>query len=156
MIAMPLFVAFVLAALCAVIVYMDLRYMRIPDWISLGAIVLFVVWVVIDYPSVPVMARLATATIMFAVCFGLFAARIMGGGDTKVLPALGLFIPLAGLPQVMILFALCLLASIGFIVGLRKIVDSETAGWAAFKTQKLPMGVAIGLTGLIAVGATLT
>ena len=154
MIEMPLIIAAGLALLCAAIVYMDLRYMRIPDWISIAVIALFVVWVFIDYPSVPVLARLLSALIGFVICFILFAFRIMGGGDTKVLPTLLLFVPVASMAAILFLFAACLFLSVVAVVILRKAVKSGRSSWMVFTSHKLPMGLAIGTTGIIGLAAS--
>ncbi|MGF9693710.1 prepilin peptidase [Rhizobium sp. 0TCS1.26] len=79
------------AALCAAAVT-DLLTMKIPNWISVLLVLLFfpACWIVgMSLPEVglSILAGLA----VFALCFGLFAANVMGGGDAKLLSAAALW-----------------------------------------------------------------
>jgi prepilin peptidase CpaA len=80
---------FVACLICAIIA--DVRVMRIPNWISLALIVLFMVDAVAANPVVPVTAHFMTAGATLALTFMLFAANCLGAGDAKLLAALGLW-----------------------------------------------------------------
>lgn len=66
----------------------DLFTMKIPNWISVALLVLFVPaalfagfgWAQIGFSFLAALA-------VFGVCFALFAANVMGGGDAKLLTA---------------------------------------------------------------------
>lgn len=154
--ALPLPVALPLAALCLAIIWSDLKMMRIPDWISVGLVGLFAFWVMLDFGAFAIVPRLVMAGVIFCICFGLFAARLMGGGDTKVIPALALFAAPAHLSAILLLFSACLLSSIVVILAARRWLSAPVGHRGALHSQKLPMGVAIGATGLIAIGVALT
>lgn len=141
-------IALPLAALCAAMMFTDLRHLRIPDAIPLALLALFGLWLAVDGAAFMLTTRLVIAGLTFCVCFALFAARLMGGGDAKVLPALALFVPPARLPDVMLLFAVCLIGSIILILSARRLFPSVAEGWAVLHSRKLPMGAAIGATGL--------
>lgn len=136
-------------ALCLIMIYWDLRFMRIPDAISVSFAILFIVYVLAAWPEVDLMARLLTAVFAFAICFLSFFFRVMGGGDTKVIPAMALFIPAQSIAGIALLFSGCLLISILFVLLLRKLRSSHPQGWAVFSSEKLPMGLAIGSTGTL-------
>lgn len=149
---MPLLVSLTLASLCGAIVLSDLRLMRIPDWITGCVLALFLVWLAIDVNNIEIVPRLIGAGVVFCICFALFAARMMGGGDTKVIPALMLFVSPGHLPSIMLLFGTSLLISILLVVTARQWLNSDRNGWVSLQSSKLPMGVAIGSTGMLAVG----
>ncbi|WP_107846964.1 A24 family peptidase [Litoreibacter ponti] len=150
--SLPLMVALPLGALCGAIVLCDLRMLRIPDWITLSLLALFAAWIAADFGAIQILPRLVVASIAFCVCFGLFAARLMGGGDTKVIPALALFIPPEHLSSIMLLFSASLLASILAILSVRQWIVDTRIGWPVVRSQKIPMGLAIGMTGIFAIG----
>ncbi len=80
---------FVACLVCAII--SDVRAMRIPNWISLVLIMLFMVYAVVANPAVPVMAHTMVAGAALALTFALFAANCLGAGDAKLLTALALW-----------------------------------------------------------------
>ena len=88
-----------------------------------------------------VVFQLAIALAVFIVSAGLFAIKMMGGGDVKLLTALALWIEPSAFMQLLIIMAL--------FGGLLTIV---MAGWHFIRRQKerlaIPYGVAIAFGGL--------
>ncbi len=80
---------FVACLVCAVIT--DVRAMRIPNWISLALIVLFMVHAAAADPAIPLLAHVMVAGAALALTFALFAANCLGAGDAKLLAALALW-----------------------------------------------------------------
>ena len=88
--------------------FTDLRSRRIANWLNAAiAIAAPAFWWAsgLDlWPGVAQQIGVAIAT--FAVCAGLFAVRMMGGGDVKLLTALALWIPPAAFLKLIIVMAL--------------------------------------------------
>lgn len=82
-----------LAIALLIAAFTDLRRREIDNWlngvIALGA-PLF--WLSTRLSPVEIGYQLAMATAAFAICAALFAIRVMGGGDVKLLTALALWI----------------------------------------------------------------
>lgn len=72
----------------------DIRRRQIDNWLTLGiAATAPLFWWASDLSLLPQIAwHLGIAAITFAVLFGLFTLRMMGGGDVKLLTALALWI----------------------------------------------------------------
>jgi prepilin peptidase CpaA len=136
----PLFVA--------VIVY-DLRFMRIPNRLVLLVCVIIAVSLPFSVPLAEIGWRLVAAAVVFVLAVTLFALRLMGGGDVKLLTALTLLIP----TQSLAVFALLL--SVGIFVGiaglylLRRATRGLSTNWRSLQDHsRYPLGLSIGLSGL--------
>ena len=74
---LPLLVVCPVLLACA---WTDVRLMRIPNALVIAALAVFVVMI----PAIGLetaLWRLLSGAVTFAFCFGLFAARLIGGGD---------------------------------------------------------------------------
>src|SRR5258705_4461808 len=71
----------------------DVRDRRIPNWTVLATIGLFVPWIFVE-PHVSVLASFAAAAIALGISFALYAFRVVGAGDSKLLSATSLFVGL--------------------------------------------------------------
>jgi len=92
--------------------------------------------------------HLAVFAASFAICIGLFAAGLVGGGDAKLLPATALWAGPEALPAFLLvtataggIIALAMLARHGLLV------PAHTDG-ATGPTPTVPYGVAIAAGGL--------
>lgn len=138
----------ILAPVLAIVAYCDLRYMRIPNALSLIAIAVFVVVSVIAPPA-DLWPRVAVAGIVLALGLTAFAFRMIGGGDVKFLSAMMLSVPTSGLLIFANVFSASMLAGIVFVLGMRRIPATQGWGWKTFGgSQKFPMGISIALSGL--------
>lgn len=128
----------------------DLRHLKIRNLQVLAAIGLFVVLapVVLDMQELP--ARLLAAGVGFAICFALFALRVIGGGDAKMLPAVLLFIPPGELVLFLRIFAVALaVVSLGALV-VQRSPAFRRIGWSSIREQRqVPVGVAIAASVLL-------
>ena len=77
--------AFGLIVLLVTAAITDFREFRIPNVVSLGVVLLFPIHVVTSAVAVEYLSGLIAAGIVFAVGLAFFAARVMGGGDVKLL-----------------------------------------------------------------------
>lgn len=145
----PLIPLVLLAPLLIRVAYCDLRYMKIPNALSLAALALFIV-------SSPLIGweeagwRLSTAAIVFGLGFVAFAFGLFGGGDVKMLGALLLFIPSQSLTVYAYCFSASMLVGIGVLLLIRALPQSRESNWLGIKSVgAFPMGISIALSGLV-------
>lgn len=146
---MQLLPLILLAPLLLYVGYSDLRYMRIPNWLSLLALALFTVTLpVIGLPEAG--WRLLAAAIVFCLGFIGFAFRMFGGGDAKFLGALILFIPSQSLTLYAYVFSAAMLVGIGILLAARTLPASRESSWVGIASAgKFPMGISIAMSGLV-------
>lgn len=139
----------------------DFLTMKISNRLSLALIAAFFVLApLVGLPWVDLGMSLGAALIVFAVCFALFAANVMGGGDAKLLTAASLWF---GFDQSLVTF-LILVAYAGGGVTLLFLLLRARADLvmsigiplpvSVVGTKKIPYGIAIAMGGLIAFGAS--
>lgn len=125
----------------------DLRQLRIPNSHVLLALGLFVLAApfALDWPELS--QRLLAGAITFAIGFVLFALRLFGGGDVKMMPVLMLFIPSQELVLFLRLFAPALLVvSLGALV-LQSAPIFRGLGWESVRARRhVPVGVAMAVS----------
>lgn len=133
--------------LLGVVAYFDLRHLRIPDFLSIAAVALFLLAV----PSLglgEIGTRLAVAAIAFIACFAAFSANMLGGGDAKFLPALLLSVPPQDVSAFCLVMALALPVSIGAVIGARRLAGPGGRKWASITGgREVPVGVSIAIAG---------
>ena len=128
--------------------YCDLRFLRIPNAISLFLVAVFV-GAALTSPPDDVAVRLAAFAAVFGLGFLAFAYRLVGGGDVKLLSALVLVIPADGLILFANLFSLSLLIGVATILLLRRTPLAAASGWKSLSEgRNFPMGISIALAGL--------
>lgn len=136
-----------LAIALLVAAFTDIRERKIANWlnlaIALGAPLFWWVNGLSLWPDMALQLGMAIAT--FAVTAGLFAIRMMGGGDVKLLTALALWIEPSWFLQLLIVMAL-----------LGGLLTIFMGAWHVMKRQKeklaIPYGVAISSAGLWVIG----
>lgn len=124
----------------------DLRHLRIPNTHVLIALGLFVLAGPLTLSWAELSPRLLAAGITFALCFVLFAAGVIGGGDAKMMPVILLFIPSPGLVDFLRVFAIALGAvSLGALV-VQRVPYFRRLGWKSAQAQRhVPVGVAMAI-----------
>lgn len=128
--------------------YFDLRDMRIPNWLSLLALALFLVSAAVAPPA-DLGGRVLAAGVVFVLGFTAFAFRLLGGGDVKLLSVLMLFIPSAGLLTFARLFSAALLLGVLIVVAMRRLPAAQRLAWKTFAAPgRLPAGLPIAMAGL--------
>ena len=150
---------FVLASFSALMVYAaysDLTSYTLPNFISLILVAGFAVIMMILQPPLSAIAwHVGIGAILFVVGFILFATGLFGGGDVKVIAALGLW-----LGPLNVLSFLTLMTIFGGVLALallvfRKItipqhwLENHTVAGLHSEEEGIPYGVAIALAALI-------
>ena len=137
-----------LSPVMVAVAYCDLRFMRIPNNLTLIALGIFAS-VAILYPPADLWIRLGFAALVFSLGCLAFAFRLIGGGDVKILSALMLTVPATGVVVFANVFAISLIAGVAVVLTLRRMPQSSSWGWKSFGgSQKFPMGLSIALAGL--------
>ena len=128
--------------------FSDLQRMRIPNWTSLVAVAIFVLTApLVGWPEAG--WRALAAAVIFAIGLALWAFRLFGAGDVKLLSALMLLVPTAHLSLFWNLFAASLLIGIALVTGLRRIPALRRTGWVSMRAERhLPMGISIAMAGI--------
>ncbi|TNE52718.1 MAG: peptidase [Sphingomonadales bacterium] len=127
--------------------FTDLRHRKIDNWLNAGiAVAAPIFWWTSGLSLWPDVAmQLGVALAAFAVLAGLFALKMMGGGDVKLLTVLALWIEPTWFLKLLVVMALA--------GGLLTIV---MGAWHVMRRQKerlaIPYGVAIATGGLWVLG----
>lgn len=149
---------FVIFPLClAIAAFSDLFTLTIPNRVSailLGAF--FIVAPLAGLSAAATGMHLLSGLIVFSVCFALFAANVMGGGDAKLLTASAVWF---GFNSSLMTFVLYVSIVGGLltllILMMRKQENAILASGLPvppllFTAKKIPYGIAIGLGGFLA------
>lgn len=155
--------AVALAPLMLLAAYTDLKYLKLPNWMALAALALFVViaagdillndetgmsWGIFGW-------RLLYAAIVLAAGFLLFSLGVVGGGDVKLLAALVPFIAIIDLDVVLLIYAASALIGVLVVWLLSRSGIGRRTGWATWASVNergrlnFPWGVALASTMLI-------
>lgn len=141
-----------LAVLVVAAAWQDLRTLHIRNGLPVAIVALFVAWAGIglidgSYALEAFGLSLACGAILFVVGAGAFAAGILGGGDVKLLAAVGLFAGPAGMVDLLLVTALG-----GGVLGLAVLagvpIGSVSTTGEAASGRRLPYGPAIAVGGL--------
>ncbi len=139
----------ILPLLMAVILY-DLRFMRIPNWVTTLFAIVALASLPFSVTSTELLWRLAAATVVFLVSLLLFARRLMGGGDVKLLTILPLLIPAAALPLFGIILSVSIFGSVAALYTARRTMQGRSTRWLAISDRTgFPLGLGIGLAGIV-------
>ncbi|WP_428686529.1 A24 family peptidase [Reyranella sp.] len=136
--------------------WQDFRTLHIGNWLSIAIATLFGVWAALGlvegtFSFVALGLSIACAGLLFLVGAAAFAAGMLGGGDVKLLAAIGLF---AGPVQVADL--LLVTAAVGGLLGVAALAGAPIGavpgrGGATLRGRlrgRLPYGPAIAIGGL--------
>jgi len=149
----------------------DLSTFKIPNWVSYGLALLFVLYALLTWIATPALPRLEPGfslppiAINFAIGFFVLIVAIIfwqrgfiGGGDAKYLAATSLWMGPVGSVQFMVLLsglalimALILKASAnwGFLVHAGRLPGFIKRLYAKIEDNQLPYGFPIGIAALI-------
>lgn len=141
----------------------DFKSMTIPNVYAGGIVLAFIPAYAADYLSGAGMeffaapaSHLIAALVVFIITLFLFAARVMGAGDSKLCSALALWVGISGLAAFIFYMAVAgaLLAVATKIMNKRKVCEAPKEGGWIDQAQRglagVPYGIAICLGALIA------
>ncbi|WP_370399727.1 A24 family peptidase [Sulfitobacter sp. JB4-11] len=143
-------VAWIVVPLLLAVILYDLRFMRIPN-------ALVVLFGAVALASVPfqigleeLLWRLGIAAVVFCGGLILYARRMMGAGDVKLLSTLMLLIPVEGVQAFSMMLSLSILVGVGTWMLVRQIRAGRPTRWRSLQKQgRFPLGLSIGSAGLV-------
>lgn len=144
-------------ALCLVAAMHDVNSLTIPNWLNLTLAGLFVPAALVSGLPLEILGgHLLAGGLAFVIAFGLFAFRVFGGGDAKMIPAVVLWMgPAGALPFVYGMAVIGGIFSVLLLAGRRTVPAEAIPGFmrAPFEAKAgVPYGVAIA-AGAIFAGA---
>jgi prepilin peptidase CpaA len=142
-----------LVALVAIAVaagYLDVRFRRLPNWLSLICAAAGLGFAFSIYGSADTLWHLAHGALALAIGMALFAARMWGGGDAKYYAASAFWFPLEAFFHLVWWISLTGLALVILALLLRGKATAST--WLS--VSGVPYGVAIG-AGTVVTWATI-
>ena len=142
----------------------DLRTFTIPNWLCASVAVLFIAHALSTPHTVSWIDSLIACFVMFLAGIALFAANLMGGGDVKLMAALGLWTGLESIMQFLLITSLAG-GALALVIGSRHFLSRIAAsgarvsgvnGQATVSSESvrhlaLPYGVAIACGGFYVV-----
>ncbi|MDD9719730.1 prepilin peptidase [Sulfitobacter sp. PR48] len=143
-------VAWLVAPLLIAVILYDLRLMRIPNVLVGLFLIVALVSLPLTEPLSEILWRLLAALAVFGAGLALFAARLMGGGDVKLMAALTLLIPTAALPVFGLLFSVGIVLGVLGLMVMRRLADRNQTRWHSLREHgRFPLGLSIGMAGLV-------
>jgi prepilin peptidase CpaA len=138
----------------------DVRSYTIPNRVSYGLALLFLVYAVLKWPELPLLLHLGIGLLVFVICLVFWQLRLMGGGDVKFVAAISLWM---GPGRILLFMVFLALLSAAFVTLLRLariwnpyFQGSRWPGWVKHMVQKAEENaVPYGLPAAIAALATL-
>lgn len=134
--------------LCVFAALHDINSLTIPNWLNLSMAGLFLPAALVSGLPLEILGgHLLAGGLAFVIAFGLFAFRIFGGGDAKMIPAAVLWMgPAAALPFAFWMAVVGGICAILLMVSRRSIPATMVPGFmrAPFEPKAgVPYGVAI-------------
>ncbi|MDP1555609.1 MAG: prepilin peptidase [Hyphomonas sp.] len=146
-------------ALCIFAALHDVNRLTIPNWLNLTIAALFVPAALVSGLPLEILGgHLLAGGLAFVIAVGLFAFRIFGGGDAKMIPAVVLWMgPGAALPFAYWMALVGGACALLLLVGKRSVAAASVPGFmrAPFEPKAgVPYGVAIAGGAILAGGAS--
>lgn len=142
-----------LMALCA---WYDLKSLRIPNWLVLAVLAVFLLTAPWGLPFDAFLWRLGQGAAVLLVGFGLFSVGVVGGGDAKMAAVLAPFVAAADLASVLLLYAVVTLVLLLTLRLAMQVSRHRTTGWMAVdqyarpaRERVFPMGLIFAITILV-------
>ena len=139
-----------LGPLMLMAIWWDLRSMRIPNWLTAAAALLFVPYAALFLEPGEAGWRLAAGGVVLAACYLLFFLGKMGGGDAKLLAACALFVPGRDASVAMLMLSTWLAIGLVLVLMAKRAAvlfasPERRGGWASLEEgAQFPMGISIG------------
>lgn len=145
---------FLLAALpfCLYASWSDLKSMRIPNWVSIALLGVWLVLALIFLPLISIGWHLLAALCIFVIGFFLNATGNMGGGDVKLATAITPFIALdtASVAMIVYAFAAVIALAIHRVARATPAIVNATPHWKSWTERGVfPLGTSISATLII-------
>ena len=145
---MILYANVAMAAILVDAMLIELRTGRIPNWLTLLPVALFVVVIAMADDRVAMLYQLALAAGVFVIGLLIFASGAIGAGAVKLIAGLSLFIPLNKAFYTLLIFFAVFFVGAFFFVQIRKRFGSEESSWYVMAKAVIPRSFPICIAGL--------
>lgn len=135
--------------LMAATAYLDLKFLKIPNWLVLAVLAVFLITGFWGLPTEIYVWRLIYAAIAIVIGFGLFAVGAMGAGDAKMIAALVPFIVPGDIAIVLVLYTATTIVMLAGLYGVKMISSGRETGWLALDQFQKPAARRMFPMGLI-------
>ncbi|HEX6102964.1 MAG TPA: prepilin peptidase [Alphaproteobacteria bacterium] len=139
--------------LMALTAWYDLKELRIPNWLVLAVLAVFLVAGPWGLPLETVLWRLGAGVLVLAAGFALFAGGLIGGGDAKMAAALAPFVAAEDVPALLVLYAAVTLVLLLVLRVAMQFARHRPTGWRAVdqyarpaRERVFPMGLIFAVT----------
>ncbi|MDE2561354.1 MAG: prepilin peptidase [Sphingomonadales bacterium] len=141
----------VLVVLCLVGAWLDTRYRRLPNWLSLLALVSGLVASVVLTGFGAIGSHLLHSLVILVIGMALFRFGLIGGGDAKFYTGIAAWFSLAQAPRLLLSISLSgLVLLIAWFVW-RRLAGKRVRKGAEAGEDKFPYGVAIAAGAILSV-----
>lgn len=152
----PLILALVaMTPLMIYVMWSDLKHLRIPNWVVLAVLAIFVVTGLWGLPLDTFLWRLVHGLAFLVIGFGIFsvAGGKVGGGDMKLIAVLVPFVAAADALFVLLVYTVVTFAGLFLHRMIRAYLRGREIGWRAFDQNiYYPVGLVLGVTILVYLG----
>ena len=139
---------YIMTGILLVAMVLELRTGRIPNWLTLLPLALFIVIFAMSPDRWAMLSQIYLAVAVFVLGLLLFAFAGFGAGAVKLLTGLALFIPLGEGFYTLLTLIVSLFVMAFFVVQTRKLVGSEDSKWHVWRKPVMPLSLPIGIAGL--------
>ena len=137
---------FISLPFCLYAGWSDLRTMTIPNFLSIGLIMAFLLAASIFMPFETMLWRLLSGVVVLVIGFILNAVGVLGGGDAKLAAAMAPFVAYQDISAFMFILSVSLLATLGLHRLAMRVgpLRRATPDWASWHAGRyFPMGVSL-------------
>jgi prepilin peptidase CpaA len=142
--------------LMVVMAWSDLKVLKIPNWLVLSVLVVFLVCGLWGLPLDTFAWRLGQGVVVLIIGFLIFALGGIGGGDAKMAAALAPFVVPAEVLPFLALYAVTTLVLMAVLRMVQQFARHEETGWLAIdqlhkpaRERVFPMGLIFAITVVI-------
>lgn len=146
---LPELITYAVAALLLVAAVLDARIAKIPNWLPIVMVAVFVAKIIFAPQDIDILWQIVFAAGVFIVGFGLFMTGGFGAGAVKLMGATALFMPLDRLGVLSLTLLAAVIGSLILFGMLRAFFGSDTSSWTCLQKRIIPMAFPIMVTGLV-------
>ncbi|WP_333714361.1 prepilin peptidase [Yoonia sp.] len=140
---------YAMAALLVAATLIELRTGRIPNWLTILPLVLFVAVLALAEDRTLLYFQAGQGAAMFVLGLVLFAIGGAGAGAVKLLAGAALFVPFAKAFYTFLIFLGLFFVCAFLFVQVRKAFGAEDSKWHFLAKQVIPLSLPIAIAGII-------
>jgi len=143
------YASYAVALLLVAAFVIEIRTGRIPNWLVLLLVAVFVVMFALADDRTALYWQIGMGAAMFIFGLVLFAVGGVGAGAVKLLAATALFIPPGAAIYTFLAFLVVFFVSSFIFVQIRKAFGSEDSQWHLMAKQVIPLSFSIAVAGIL-------